>query len=177
MSGDYGERVGKDAVRFKRLLPGPIERVWSFLIESEKRAKWLAAGDTELRVGGKVELHFHNAGLSSLSDIPPPEKYKDMPERVSFSGEVTQCDPPKLLSYTWIGDDETSEVCYQLEPQGERVLLTLTHTRLPSDDMLVGVSGGWHTHLDILSDVMADREPQAFWKRHSALEAEYASRI
>ena len=40
----YAKRVSKDAVRFERLLPGPIERVWSYLTDSEKRGKWLASG-------------------------------------------------------------------------------------------------------------------------------------
>ena len=177
MASDYGERIGSDAVRFQRLLPGPIDLVWRFLTESELRAQWLAAGETELRVGGQVEFHFHNAELSSLPDDPPPEKYQHLPERVSYAGEVVQCDPPHTLSYTWVGEGETTEVCYQLEARGEQTLLTLTHTRLTSRDMMLGVLGGWHNHLDILNDVMLDREPQPFWRRHTALEAEYTERI
>ena len=40
----YGERIGKTTVRFERLLPGPIERVWEYLTDSDRRATWLAAG-------------------------------------------------------------------------------------------------------------------------------------
>ena len=178
---DHGELIGADAVRFKRLLPGPIERVWRYLTEPEKRAKWLAGGDTELRVGGQVELHFHNAGLSSLPDIPPPEKYRDMPEKVSFSGKVTRCDPPRLLAHTWVGGDENeegeSEVTYELEERGDDVLLTLTHRRITTREMMSGICGGWHTHLDIMIDVLNAREPQPFWFRHTALEAEYETRL
>ena len=39
------------------------------------------------------------------------------------------------------------------------------------------VCGGWHTHLDILVDVLEGREPKAFWKTHTALEAEYGKRL
>ena len=35
---DYGELLDENTVRFERLLPGPIERVWSYLTEGEKRA-------------------------------------------------------------------------------------------------------------------------------------------
>ena len=73
---EYGELIAEDAVRFERMLPGPIELVWSFLVESDKRARWLCAGETESRVGGNVEMHFHNASLSSEPDDTPPEKYK-----------------------------------------------------------------------------------------------------
>ncbi len=174
---DYGELIRADTVRFQRLLPGPIERVFSYLAESDKRAKWLAGGEFELEEGGKVELDFHNAGLSTLPDIPPPEKYKDMPERVSFSGTVTRCDPPRLLSHTWAGDDEESEVTYELEARGDQVLLTLTHRRIATREMMTGACGGWHTHLEILDDVLNGREPRAFWKRHTELEAEYETRL
>lgn len=172
----YGERLDKSTVRFERLLPGPIERVWEYLTVSEKRARWLAAGDTELRVGGKVEMHFHNASLSGQPDIDPPEKYADMPEKVSFRGTVTRCEPPRLLAHTWDYEDEHSEVCYELEEQGDKVRLVLTHRKLASDDEVLSVSGGWHTHLDILGDVLEGREPRAFWKAQAANEAEYERR-
>lgn len=174
---DHGERIDKTTIRFQRLLPGPIDRVWSFLVESEKRGRWLAQGDTELRVGGKISLHFYHPRLSSLPDVAPPEKYKDLPEEITFHGVVTQCDHPRLLSHTWIGDNENSEVCYELETQGDRVLLTLTHNRLGSDEQVVGTCGGWHTHLEILAAVLADQTPQPFWTRFNALEAEYAERL
>ena len=35
---EYGVVLESGAVRFERLLPGPIERVWSYLVEGEKRA-------------------------------------------------------------------------------------------------------------------------------------------
>ncbi len=49
---DYATRIAPDAIRLERLLPGPIERVWAFLTESDKRARWLAAGDVEALLAG-----------------------------------------------------------------------------------------------------------------------------
>ena len=174
---DYGELIDATTVRFERLLPGPIERVWSFLVDGDKRARWLCGGDTELRVGGHVDMHFHNASLSSAEDISPPEKYKDMPEKVSFGGTVTRCEPPHVLAHTWDFEDESSEVCYELEEHGDEVRLVLTHRKLDSKDTVLSVSGGWHTHLDILVDVLAGREPKPFWKTHTEIEAEYSERL
>ena len=54
-----GEILDAGTIRFERLLPGPIERVWAFLTESEKRKLWLAAGDFELRPGGKLARGQH----------------------------------------------------------------------------------------------------------------------
>lgn len=169
----YGELIDATTVRFERLLPGPIERVWAHLVESEKRALWLCAGKTELQVGGHVEMLFHNASLSSQTDTDPPEKYKELPERMAYSGKVTRCDPPHVLAHTWEDDDGESEVCYELSDKRDKVLLVLTHTRLKPRSKITGVCGGWHTHLDILIDRLEGNEPQPFWRAHTHLEAEY----
>lgn len=172
----YGELVDSSTVRFERLLPGPIERDWRYVTEGDKRATWLAGGDMELEVDGMVELHFHNSSLSTQPDIEPPEKYRNMPEHVSFSGKVTRCEPPRILSHTWELDSERSEVCYELEEQGDKVRLVLTHRRLQSTEKVTSFCGGWHTHLDILNDVLHGREPSPFWKAYTTLEAEYERR-
>src|SRR5690606_39019955 len=39
-----GEVLDRQTVRFRRVLPGPIERVWAYLTEADKRAKWFAGG-------------------------------------------------------------------------------------------------------------------------------------
>ena len=98
---EYGELLDESTVRFERLLKGPIERVWAYLTESDKRARWLCGGDVETASGGHVDMHFHNVSLSSDGDIPRPEKYKEMSERISFEGEVKRCEPPHVLEHTW----------------------------------------------------------------------------
>lgn len=35
---DYGMIIEPGTLRIQRLLPGPIERVWAYLTESDKRA-------------------------------------------------------------------------------------------------------------------------------------------
>jgi len=61
---DRATLIKPSTIRFERLLPGPVERVWAYLTESKKRATWLAAGEFDLRVGGKIELHFDNESLT-----------------------------------------------------------------------------------------------------------------
>jgi len=171
----YGERLDKSTVRFERLLPGPIERVWRYLTDGDKRAKWLAGGSTDLVVDGVIELKFNNASLSPLPDDPPPPAHADLPKETLYSGKVTRCNPPRLLAHTWEDDGDYSEVEYVLSERDDRVLLVITHTRL-NEDIVLGVLGGWHAHLDILDDVLEGQTPRAFWKHHTALEAEYGSR-
>ena len=174
---NFGELVNANTVRFERLLPGPIERVWSYIFEGDKRAKWLCGGTAEPNVGGKMEMHFDNESLSSQPDIPRPEKYKEMPDKPSFTGTVTRYEPPRFFSHLWDFEDEATEVCYELEQRGDKVLLVLTHTRLTSSEDILSVSGGWHAHLDVLVDVLEGKEPGPFWKTHSVLHDEYEKRL
>lgn len=174
----YGEFTEPGTIRFERLLPGPIERVWAYLAESDKKAKWLAAGEIEPQVGGKVEFKFKHSNLSETDDSIP-EKYKHMEDGTYFTGKVTQYDPPRLLSYTW-GEEtgEESEVTFELKPSDEKVLLVLTHRRLGDDlDMLISVGAGWHTHLGILTDRLNRKKPEGFWRIHNRMEQEYEQRI
>ncbi|MDX1459929.1 MAG: SRPBCC family protein [Xanthomonadales bacterium] len=175
---NYGELVDATTVRFERILPGPIERVWAYIVQSDKRRQWLCAGDIGPGDGGRVDMHFDNDSLSTAPDIEPPPKYRDRPGDMKFIGKVTRWEPPRAVSHTWeFSDEESSEVCYQLEEYGDQVKLTLTHRRLESDDTVLSVSGGWHTHLDILEKVLTGREPGAFWRHHAAVAAEYRQRL
>lgn len=177
MTNSHGELIDDSTVRFVRLLPGPVERVWEYLVDGEKRGRWLCGGSTEQTEGGAVELIFHNSTLSPEPDDPPPPRYADMPEIITFGGRVTRCEPPRLLAHTWDFEDEHSEVTYELEAVDDRVRLTLTHRRLATDSAILSVSAGWHTHLDILEAVLEGRTPPAFWKTHTPLEEAYRERL
>jgi uncharacterized protein YndB with AHSA1/START domain len=169
---DYGTITEAGAIRFERLLPGPIEHIWAYLTESDKRAKWLASGAVEPRVGGRVELHFKHADLSPQKE-PIPDKYRQYENGAGFTAEVTRCEPPRLLSHTWA---DGSEVTFELTPHGEQVLLVLTHRRLTPTEKL-SVAGGWHAHLGVLVDHLNGRTPRPFWSTHARLETEYERRI
>jgi uncharacterized protein YndB with AHSA1/START domain len=170
----HGEIIDKGALRFERVLPGPIERVWAYLTESEKRRKWLAAGEMDLRVGGPVQLRFLHRELSPINE-PTPDKYKQMENGKASSGEILRCEPPRVLSFAWHDEsDEPSEVTFELKPQNDKVLLILTHRKLKD---VTGIAAGWHTHLGILSDQFNGVTPRPFWSTHIKNEADYQSRF
>ena len=91
---DYGTILESGAIRFERLLPGPIERVWAYLTESDKRGKWLASGAVRAPGRRQVELHFRHADLSPHKE-EIPEKYRQYENGASFTAEVTRCEPPR----------------------------------------------------------------------------------
>ena len=174
---DFGVRTAPDTVRVERLLPGPIERVWQYLTDAELRAQWLAGGEIEPRVDGRVELVFNNSTLTE-DDDPPPAKYAQYAGESRMGGRITEFDPPHVLAYTWgEPDDSHSHVRFELDTKGAQVRLVVTHSRLATRDGMLSVAGGWHAHLDILRDRLNGRTPDGFWRSHTRLEAEYAQRL
>ncbi|HEU4509132.1 MAG TPA: SRPBCC family protein [Pyrinomonadaceae bacterium] len=173
---DYGVVTEPRTVRLERLLPGPIERVWAYLTESEKRGKWFASGPMELRAGGKLEFHFHNSQLASEGG-PPPERFKDCEGMVS-TGYVVRCEPPHVLSFMW-GEEQgdESEVIFELTPKGDQVLMVLTHRNLRNRQELVSVASGWHVHVGVLIDQLNGRQTKEFWAKVDQMEAEYEKRV
>ena len=175
---EHGILTGPGTIVFRRLLPGPIERVWAYLTESDKRGLWLARGDMDLRPGGRVALRFLHAELSPVAE-PPPARYADMAEGATLSGHITRIEAPRILAFTWNENGgDASEVCFELTPRGDQVALLLTHRRLgDARDTLLSVAAGWHTHLGILIDRLAGHAPLPFWSMHAHYEAEYAQRM
>jgi uncharacterized protein YndB with AHSA1/START domain len=169
MMDEYGVVTEPGTVRIQRVLPGPIERVWDYLTDAEKRGLWLASGAMEPRVGGRVDLHFRNSELSEHGE-EPPEKYRDCGSGGEDFGRVTAWEPPRRLAYTWQGG---SEVSFELTPGDTGVLLVLVHRRLGDRDTMLSVSAGWHAHLAILADRLEGRAARPFWSTHARLEAEY----
>lgn len=174
---EHGVVLDPTSLRFTRTLAASVETVWAFLTESDKRGRWLATGDMELREGGGVTLRFVHADLSSVKE-PTPEPYKPYENGVTTHGVITRCEPPRLLAFTWGGSQGVpSEVTFELTPQGEGTLLVLTHRKLNSRNDMVDVAGGWHTHLGVLSARIEGREPGPFWSAHRGWEADYQARI
>jgi len=157
--------IKPSTIRLERVLPGPIERVWAYLTESKKRATWLAAGEFDLRMGGRIELIFDNDKLSD--DVPHGGGVR------KFEGKITRLEPLRALGYSWNWDGKDSEVLYELTPKGKDVLLTIQH-RLPDDRGLVcAVGGGWATHAGILADQLNGVKPRPFWSTHDKLMKEF----
>ncbi|TNE62251.1 MAG: SRPBCC family protein [Alphaproteobacteria bacterium] len=174
----YGQKVAPDTVELVRLLPGPIERLWAYLTDPEKRATWFAGGPMDLRVGGTVKLHFKHSNLMQPGEVAP-EKYRAVCEEGAWmESRITECVPPTRLAYEWPeGNDSISEVLFSLREEGDKVRLTVTHRRLASRALMLDVSGGWHAHLGLLADVLAGRPRRPFWPSFAGLRDEYERRL
>jgi uncharacterized protein YndB with AHSA1/START domain len=167
----YGALTGPATLKIQRLLPGPIERVWAYLTESELRRKWLAAGQMEMKVGAAVELVWRNDELTN----PPGQRPTGFGDEHRMQSRITELDPPRKLAIAWQG---SGDVSFELEPRGNHVLLTVIHRRLPDRATLLMVGAGWHMHLDILvARATGKEEPAPFWDGWSRLKKEYDQRL
>jgi uncharacterized protein YndB with AHSA1/START domain len=126
---EMGTIVDGTTVRFERILPASVARVWWFLSDQEGMAAWLTNAELEPRAGGRVELRWESGDVEH--------------------GEVTRWEPERLLEYTWSAGGERSLVRYELTPQGDGTLLVLTHERL-APNRLAGYAAGWDAHLAML---------------------------
>ena len=144
----------RSTLLFVRQLPGPIERVWAYLTDPKFLAKWLSDGVVADFVGG--EMRFQMGAV----------------------GRITAYQPPRLLEYTWNEEDASvgpvvdSLVRWELAEVGSGVRLTLTHFRLPENEVL-GHGAGWHAFLQRLAACIDGHDPKPFVELYARLKPEY----
>jgi uncharacterized protein YndB with AHSA1/START domain len=166
---DYATVTAPRTVRLQRLLPGPVERIWSYLTESDLRRQWLAAGDMDLQAGAPFELTWHNDELTD----PPGARPEGFGPEHTMQSRITDVDPPRRLAFTWGG----GEVAFELEPRGGQVLLTIVHADISDRTNMVMIGAGWHMHLDVLAARARGTASTPFWDGWLRLRDEYEQRI
>ncbi|WP_140986725.1 SRPBCC family protein [Asticcacaulis tiandongensis] len=173
---DYGKVYENGMLVFERLLPGPLEKVWAYIVDGDKRARWFSSGNIPSQAGQYFTMTFNH---TQLSGEVAPERFSVMREPVSFDVKLLSIDAPHQVSFTWPEGDEASEdeiatVTITLTPQDDKVLLRLTQTNPRiRRDLIIDYLGGWHSHLGIFEDVANNRPPRPFWTTHAAIEAHY----
>lgn len=149
-----GVFIDNSTVRFERILPGPITRVWDYLTKSEFLETWLASASGDWRKGGEIALAFTFSAHEDCSDS-------------ICKGTIQDYDPPRLLSYSWRDIDAdgrerpASFVRFELSEQGDNVRLVLTHRKLAPGEM-AGFGAGWDSHLQYLAARIADKPVRPF---------------
>jgi uncharacterized protein YndB with AHSA1/START domain len=121
------------------------ERLWSALTSPEfAQQYWRGARpEADWKPGGAWKLVFPDG-------------------RVADSGEIVACEPSKLLSIRWRNEfrpelkAEGWSLCtMEIEPSGEAVKLTVTHSMEREDSKFIGaVSDGWPQILSNLKSLL-----------------------
>jgi uncharacterized protein YndB with AHSA1/START domain len=136
--GTYESYEGKPAVRFERVYPHPVARVWRSITVPEELASWFPSTvEVDLREGGAMRFTFD------------PHLAEPM------EGRVVELDPPKVFAFLW-GKDLLR---LELAPEGEGTRLTLTQT-LEADEAARNAAG-WHVCLDRLERLLAGAGAEA----------------
>lgn len=93
----YGTLVDPSTLRLQRLLPGPVERVWSYLTDGDLRRQWLAAGTMDLTVDAPFELVWRNDELGDSRGARPD----GFPEEHRMQSRILELEPPRRIVFTW----------------------------------------------------------------------------
>ena len=147
-----------------------MEKVFEIYIKTTPDRLWQAITDGEMRAR-------YNFGVGVESDWTPGSTYQGVHRAAGLTiteGENVEVDPPRRLAFSWAG---SGDVSIELEPRGDRALLTLIHRRASDRATLLGVSAGWHSHLDVLAARLEGVEPRPFWDAFRQLRAEYETRL
>jgi uncharacterized protein YndB with AHSA1/START domain len=106
--------------RVVRDYPYPIERVWRVLTDPALVPRWTTTGQ-----GGRPEGFLPVAGTKFRFIAKPVAGWRGI-----VDCEVLQVEAPRLLRYTWVGDegDAPSFVAYRLEPTADGTRFTWEHT-------------------------------------------------
>jgi uncharacterized protein YndB with AHSA1/START domain len=127
--GQLEEIDGSWRLRFTRVLPHPPEKVWRALTEPEHLEAWFPTTiEGDRSSGAALTFRHRNADLPAMD------------------GEMTACEPPSLLEFTW-GEDTLR---FELAPHDSGTELTLTDT-LAEHGKAARDGAGWHTCLDQLA--------------------------
>jgi uncharacterized protein YndB with AHSA1/START domain len=128
----------------------PQQKVWDALTKPEfQKQYWFdMVQDCDWKKGSSWAMKFSDG-------------------RIADMGEVLEIDPPKRLVLKWrnefrpeMKEEGWSRCVYDLEPDGEIVKLTITHTIDKEDSkFIVGVSGGWPKILSSLKSMLETGQP------------------
>ena len=172
MKEDYGTVLESGAIRFVRELPGPIERVWAYLVDPRKRGTWFCGGTMGDRPGDRFTLRFDP---SDISAEPVPDRFAEMREPIEMEATLAAIDPPRLLVFRW--EDDGIESRFELEEQDGKVRLVLTQPPPASLKERISMAAGWHAHLGLLVDRLHGQPPRPFWSEHAHAEKHYGTML
>ncbi|NNC72717.1 MAG: ATPase [Sphingomonadaceae bacterium] len=172
MKEDVCTQLESGALRFVRRLPGPIDRVWSYVIDPAKRRLWFAGGTMGEEAGDEFTWDFD---LEALADQEVPERFPEMSGGVRTRARVLEIDPPNLLVV--IGIEDPQEIRFELHEEGDEVEFVLIQGPPPEFDDLISTAAGWQACLGLLIDHLHGQAPRSFWAEHETAEGIYGERF
>ncbi|HZC22518.1 MAG TPA: SRPBCC domain-containing protein [Candidatus Binatia bacterium] len=137
--------LDQDTIVNQIQVAAPPERVFRALTDANELKRWFSGPDCpakswnmDARVGGHYSYTNEKASvvINGVSEF-------------ECHGEILECDPPRLLAYTWIAnwhDNKSARtvVRWELEKKGSGTSVKVTHSGLASLPVArEDYSGGW----------------------------------
>jgi uncharacterized protein YndB with AHSA1/START domain len=152
---DIGDDKG--AVRVEDVFDTHIDDLWTAVTDPARLARWLAAVEGDLRLGGEVTASFTSTW--------------------SGRGRIDVCDAPQHLLVTWHpGSGEETVTEAQLTAEGDRTRLVIHERGLPVD-ALAAHGAGWQAHIEDLAAEVKGRPAGDWRERWTTLVPPYQSLV
>ena len=154
--GTFERRDDLVDLRFERIYPRSIEKVWSALTDPVRLHDWMGAAHVEPHVGGRYEL---------MLDGPNP-----------MVGRIVVWEPPQTLEFTWSNahaPDSTAR--YELSRKGDGTRLIFTHKGVPQPHSALMLPG-WHFFFERLGNLLSEaavRRSEHSWRELQAVYVDH----
>jgi uncharacterized protein YndB with AHSA1/START domain len=122
------------------VIKAPAERVFAALTRPEELLKWWAAEGKFKVVNAECNLQPGGKWLMRVAGCGSEESRAS-----TVHGEYRTVDPPNLLTYTWIRENEAypeTLVRWDLEEKGGYTTVRVTHSGLITEDLRMR-NNGW----------------------------------
>jgi len=132
--------VSGDAIVQEVVIQAPATRIFEALTDPAELLKWWAAEGRFTATHVEIDLRPGGKWLMRVDGKAGPGK-----SSTTVRGEYRTIEPPHLLSFTWIRDEEDSPetlVLWELEEDDSATRVRVTHSGLTSES-LVNRNSGW----------------------------------
>lgn len=150
----------QDSIVSEIQIAAPPERVFQAISDASELQRWFTGPECpvkfwkmDARVGGRYS-YVTEKGSIVVNGVSAFE----------CRGEILECDPPRLLAYTWIAnwhDDPRSRtvVRWELTPKGSGTYVRVTHSGLSNLPVArKDYAGGWPEVVEMLKKFIEVRD-------------------
>jgi uncharacterized protein YndB with AHSA1/START domain len=150
----------QDAIVSEIEIAAPAERVFKALSDAGELQRWFGSPECPVKfwkMDARVGGHYSYATQKGSIVVNGISEF-------ACHGEILECDPPRLLVYTWIAnwhDDPKSRtvVRWELQQKGSGTYVRVTHSGLSNLPVArKDYTGGWPEVVEMLKKFVEGRD-------------------